>query len=392
MRKKKILCSVLLSILCWSGPSSAQGGPDLHYGLNTTPKSAVQDIQNAKALGIDTLRVVVWWQHLEPAPGRFVWDKLDQVIDQASSASIQILLQIMPTSDWGVEKSSQQRGSYHSASMPKDLAQWEAFMGALSARYKGRGVHYEIANEVNAEAFWSGTLEQYTGLLKSSYAAIKKQDPNAMVVPSAMGCGISRELADTPTGQASLKKQDEYLLAILKTRAFDVVNIHNYYYPSDIVANTFTFRSYLEHVAGLMKEAGVGGKAIWITEIGFVSRPTQAGKRMDQGSPEKQARWLEEAYTQASSLGVKRIFWLLIRDRQEAFFGSMGLSDSKGNKRLAWSIMKRITGFGIREIPSDSTAAPSGPSSRTTDSYAASSGKKHPVKKALSVLKKIVQR
>jgi hypothetical protein len=119
--------------------------------------------------------------------------------------------------------------------------------------------------------------------------------------------------------------------------------VHDYYFPSEIVANGFTFRSYLEHIRLLMKEAGVGSYPVWITETGFVSAPAEATGRVDGGTPEKQAKWLQEAYQQAFDLGVERVFWLLLQDRDEPYFGSMGLADARGNPRPAWKALQKLT-------------------------------------------------
>jgi len=139
-----------------------------------------------------------------------------------------------------------------------------------------------------------------------------------------------------------LKWHDKWLQAILSTRKFDVVNIHDYYFPSEIIANGLTFRGYLEHVQGVMKKSGLGDRPIWITETGFVSKPTETSGRTDQGSPEKQAKWLTEAYQQALEFGVEKIYWLLLNDRKEPYFGSMGLADAKGNPRPAWDALKEL--------------------------------------------------
>jgi hypothetical protein len=65
---------------------------------------------------------------------------------------------------------------------------------------------------------------------------------------------------------------------------------------------------------------------------------------MDQGSPEKQAKWLTEAYQQAFEFGVEKMYWLLLKDRKEKepYFGSMGLADAKGNPRPAWNALKEL--------------------------------------------------
>jgi hypothetical protein len=132
------------------------------------------------------------------------------------------------------------------------------------------------------------------------------------------------------------------LQPILSTKKFDVVNVHNYYFPSEIVANRLTFRSYLDHIHELIKKSGLGDRPIWITEVGYVSAPKEIAGRMDHGSYEKQAQWLKEAYQQAVELGVERIYWFLLRDSKEPYFGSMGLADAKGNPRPAWEALRQF--------------------------------------------------
>jgi hypothetical protein len=179
-------------------------------------------------------------------------------------------------------------------------------------------------------------------LLETGYDVIKKVDPQAKVLPSAMGCGSVRNFQLEGTRSKAWKWHDSWLQPILSTKKFDVVNIHNYYFPSDIIANGLTFRPYLEHIHELMEESKLGDRPIWITGIGYVSSPTNANGRMDSGSPEKQAEWLTQAYQQAFEFGVERIYWLLLQDRKEPYFGSMGLADAKGNPRPAWKALYQL--------------------------------------------------
>jgi hypothetical protein len=121
-----------------------------------------------------------------------------------------------------------------------------------------------------------------------------------------------------------------------------VVNVHNYYFPSEITVNGLTFQGYLQHIHDLMKASKLGDRPVWITETGFVSLPTNTGGRRDDGSNERQAVWLAEAYQQAFEFGVERVYWLLLRDRKEAYFGSMGLEDAKGDPRPSWNAFRRF--------------------------------------------------
>jgi exo-beta-1,3-glucanase (GH17 family) len=224
-----------------------------------------------------------------------------------------------------------------------DMKEWVYFVQILANRYQGQGINYEIESEVNETASWKGTQEEYLELLKAGYEAIKKADPKAKVLPSAIGCGITRDLQLGSGARDTWRWHDRWLQAILSSKQFDVVSVHDYYFPSEIVANGLTFRSYLEHIRDVMRKSGLGNVPIWITETGFVSLPGDAGGRMDNGSPEKQAKWLTEAYQQAFELGVERVYWSALRDRKELYFGSMGLADAKGDPRPAWNALSHFS-------------------------------------------------
>ncbi|MFP4037742.1 MAG: beta-galactosidase [Desulfobacteraceae bacterium] len=315
---------------------------ELDFGLCVTPTELQRDKHRIKELGITAVRLPAPWQFIEPEEGRFDWQRADSVIKELRGMGLQILLNVRSVSEWGTRKEAEKTGGYRSSSMPRDLGQWERFLGSLARRYKGMGVHYEIENEVSAEAFWSGSKAEYLELLERSYSVIKAEDPEALVLCAAMPCGITRDFSgpDHPQFRAL---HDDWLLSYLPSKAFDAVSVHNYYFPGGPVVNGFTFRTYQEHVQDLMRRAGVGGKRVWITEAGYVSQTTSARGRRDESSPGQQAEWIEEAVYQASKLGVERIFWILLRDRDEPYFGAMGLADSAGNPRPAWHVIQELS-------------------------------------------------
>jgi len=342
IRKLKIQIAV---ILLFSGlVFYAHSQETVHFGLNTTARNFSEEIKYALELGVGVVRLPLGWEMVQPRAEEFDWDITDRIVELAEVNQVEVLFIVRSISLWGTKELPQVREGmgYHSATMPVDLKQWERFVQALAARYQGRGVHYEIENEVSAPAFWQGTMEEYCELLKASYTAIKWADPQAIVLVAAMPCGISRNFTG-PEDEVFRKYHDDWLQAILFTKAFDVVSVHNYYFPSKIKANGFTFRSYLEHVHDLMKQAGVGDRPIWVTETGFISEPANASDRLDQGSLEQQANWLAEAYEQAFDFGVERVFWLLLRDRDEKYFSSTGLEDMQGKPRPAWDRLQQIT-------------------------------------------------
>lgn len=345
---RMILISTLFLLTLFFLSSTAYTVESKHYGLGAAPQQFKESMKGVEKLGLGIVRIPLHWQLVQPRQDEFNWNITDRMVEAARTKRIEILFTLRSISAWGTKKESKARGIYHTSSAPSDMKKWEQFMTSLASRYHGLGVYYEIENEVNAPAFWDGTVDEYLDLLKTSYKAIKSADPQTKVLPAAMACGVTRNFQRLANDTGASRRHDDSLKAILSTKAFDVVSVHDYYFPSDIVANGFTFRSYLEHIRNLMKETGVGGHETWITEIGYVSRPTDAAGRMDYGSPEKQAKWLVQAYQEAFALGVERIFWLLLRDRSESYFGSMGLVDSGGTPRPACKALVGLTQVNSR--------------------------------------------
>lgn len=312
-------------------------------GINTTFRTFREEIKSIQELGVGAIRVPLQWQLVRIQPNEYDWSTVDVLLKVAQSKQLEVLFSIRTTFRPIVTERSMRRSPTRSERSSIDKDEWVYFVRALANRYRGQGVTYEIENEVNDEGLWKGTQDQYLELLKAGYEAIKKADPNAVVLPSAMNCGILRNAQSGWVSEKDWKWHDGWLQRILSTRDFDVVNVHDYYFPSNIVANGLTFQSYLEHIHELMKKSGLGDRPLWITETGFVSHPADASGRMDGGSYEKQAAWLTEACQQGFKLGVQRIYWLLLGDRKGPYFGSMGLADAKGDPRPAWNAFRQFS-------------------------------------------------
>jgi hypothetical protein len=333
---------LLLSAFAFEAPARETG----RLGVNITLRTYEEELKYLSELGVGAIRVPLQWQFIKIRPGEYDWSDVDRFLKAAQAKQVDVLFTVRTTFQEKRTKSvsqwHRQRGSIQLNPPSMDMKEWIYFVEILANRYQGQGVNYEIESEVNEAASWKGTREEYLDLLKAGYEAIKKADPKVKVLPSAMGCGITRDVQLGSGDRNVWRWHDRWLQAILSTKQFDVVSVHDYYFPREINANGLTFRSYLEHIRDVMKKSDLGSLPIWITETGFVSLPTNAGGRMDNGSPEKQARWLTEAYQQAFELGAERIYWSLLRDSKTAYFGAMGLADAKGDPRPAWNALSQF--------------------------------------------------
>ncbi|HUL23980.1 MAG TPA: cellulase family glycosylhydrolase [Thermodesulfobacteriota bacterium] len=340
IRIRMFLIGIIL--LTSVAPFNAHAEETCRLGINTTFRTLREEIKSIEGLGVRTIRVPLEWQRAKVQPGEYDWSTIDRVLQEARTRNIEVLFTIRTLFKEAGKGWKPKRGVIELNPEPMNKKEWVHFVEALADRFRGQGVVYEIENEVNEASLWKGTVEQYVELLGNGYDVIKKADPSAKVLPSAMRCGILQNSQPGWAGEKAWKWHDGWLKPILSAKKFDMVNVHNYYFPSDITANGLTFRSYLLHIRELMKGSGLGERPIWITETGFVSLPTDASGRIDDGSYEKQARWLTEAYQQAVEFGAERVYWRFLRDSKEAYFGSMGLEDGKGNPRPSWNAFRQL--------------------------------------------------
>jgi len=303
----------------------------------------IPELDKAKTINIKAIRTPLRWGEIEPENDNFNFSKFDEIVDEAYESDLKLVFTVRALSSWATVEPPSEQGGYLSSSMPSDMSEWNEFLGAVVNRYKNRDVDisYEIENEVNADAFWKGTIDDYVLLLEQSYTIIKSIDPDIIVLASSLACGITKDIPSAGYDQFRASYQAD-LEKIINSDSFDVLSVHNYYFP-DHEANGITFQGYLELTNEVMDYNSVS-KPIWITESGYVSTTTSVGSRTDYGSLENQANWLEQAYTYADEQGIERIFWIILEDRDEPYFGSMGLLSNDGSKRASGEAFEELAG------------------------------------------------
>jgi len=349
-----VICMLVLGS---AAPAAAQAGsvgqaqaddraplakpPDNRTGINPwEPQAFLSNTPGFVSTNVGSIRIDLPWQQVQPRPGVFVWENVDKVVDAAQANRMDVLITLRAISSWGTKSPMNPHDIYHGASLPLDMGNWETFVSAMALRYRGRNVAYEIENEPNSK-FWGGTMDDYLTLLKASYAAITRSDPQARVLSGALACHIAFDFRDAAVVHKQNELLDTWQKAILATRAFNAIAVHDYYFPDGAV-NGWTFATYLAHIQDLARATACDKCRIWITETGYVSRPQKVGSRLDPGSPQNQAQWARQAFQQAFDLGVERVYWLFLKDHAIGqYFDSMGLLDASGNPRPAFSVIAR---------------------------------------------------
>lgn len=145
------------------------------YGHFEVP--AVRFLPDLRALGGSRTKIYVFWQQLEPEPGRFDWSATDAFVEQLASPD-EGLIAVYSSSMWATRTPS----AMLPPSPARDLEAYRRFIGALVRRYRGRVRYWQNDCEPNNPVFWAGSAEEYAVQLRAFSAAVRAADADAVVV------------------------------------------------------------------------------------------------------------------------------------------------------------------------------------------------------------------
>jgi hypothetical protein len=194
-------------------------------------------------------RLSIQWKAWEPSPGKLAsWEvaRTDRAIELTRQSKVHVLLDVLNAPAWASSTDTDGLGN-----VPRDPAAFAKFMALVASRYRGVVDGYEVWNEPDISRFWNGgpNAAQYTALLKAGYAAVKQQDPRALVVSA----GLSWDY-------------DRYLSAMYRAGAkgsFDVLALHPY--------STKSLSSWIGSIRQARRTQLANGdqRPIWLTEFGL---------------------------------------------------------------------------------------------------------------------------
>jgi hypothetical protein len=128
------------------------------------------------------------WSEMQPQRGEFDWSVLDRHVSAAESRGLPALFVFGGTPRWaspGGPAGPYPDGS--TAAPPDALADWDAFVGALSQRYRGRIEAYELWVLANDRRFYAGSVEMMVEMTRRASQIIRATDPKATLVCPGMG-------------------------------------------------------------------------------------------------------------------------------------------------------------------------------------------------------------
>lgn len=160
-------------------PDPPLRGIDASTGLAALPVDVlVEDLDRAAALGVNAVRVPVFWSWLEPEAGGLDptrAEKVDTLLTAARKQGVGVVLLPFFTPCWASTLPLGPVGECnpeHVLYPPQDPASYGAFVGRLVDRWGAGLSGLEVWNEPNNQGFWRGSPFQYVELVEAAAEAV----------------------------------------------------------------------------------------------------------------------------------------------------------------------------------------------------------------------------
>jgi len=250
------------------------------------------------------------WKDVNPARDVFDWSVLDMRVAQAEATGAQPMLVLGLTPQWAASdpNAGDPRWGLGTASPPRNIENWKAYVQAVVNRYGSRIAAYEVWNEANLQTFWTGSYDQLAELTKTAYDIIKSKNSNALVLMASTTTRLVSPAAKFTTG---------YLSALGAVgNPFDGYTIHTY--PAgDIsfdgisaqrISDIKAWQTAVVRAVG--PDSALLDRLVFDTEVnyGLAGPGSRAGTHFTDAQG---ATLLEQTYRDSAALGIDATFWYL---------------------------------------------------------------------------------
>lgn len=331
------LLTLATAAACPSPAAAAEPG----VGLNSVSGGQIAQV---KALGTHWVRMFVSWRTLQPTAGPIAPSSLasyEQLFKQLP-AGTKVILDVFGTPQW-------ETGSGDEHAPPANPRDYARFLATLAQRFAGHVAAYEIWNEEDAPAWWTGGPDPgaYAQLLKATYPAVKSADPGATVV---LGGLTGNDFAFLEGVYQAGGKGSFDAVGVHTDTACNRLSPYEFLRGADNRLITDSFLAYREVHSTML--ANGDDKPIWMTELSWrttsaiCAEGAWAGQTAAGVAEDRQATFLRQAYhCLAQDPYVRVALWFPIQDESAVV---SGLVRADGSRKPAFAAMRAYAGEGDR--------------------------------------------
>lgn len=277
--------------------------------------------------GIRWMRFFPEWQTLEPQHGQFNWEPADKLVANCKENHIRVAGVFCFLAPWASADGGTRKFPI------KDIQYWRDYVSASVTRYRKDIKYWEVYNEFNG-SFGDAKNKPatYAELVRESYLAAKKADPQSMI-------GISCANFDLGFFDAAIKAG--------AAGHFDYVCVHPYENLGALVDGNE--QGYLSLTASIRKMLADNNQKtdmpLWITEFGF-----QSAVGPDPARDALQADILVKGYVLSLAAGFQKVFWFEARGPAYGHGMDHGIIREDWTLRPCYGALKNMTGL-LGETP-----------------------------------------
>jgi|SRR5215203_1355133 len=380
MTKKTAALSLTLALISATAfATTAQAVPPRFWGVVPQSTLGSEQFQRLGKGGVESVRIPVGWADLQPQEGGQInWGGVDEVVEKAARAGIDVLPTITGAPTWAVPTASVPGGggSKASARLPVKGAAataWKALLAEAAARYGPNGSFWtshpgvpvqpirtwQIWNEPNFKYFVAKpNPAEYGKLVKLSNSALKSVDSGAQVVLAGLfsqpkgGRYVrvvnGKKKVVNPTNvnyYASYFLEQMYKANPGIKSKFAGVSLHPY------TGSWKYLTPEIEEVRKVLTANGDGRKGLFITEIGWSSGPPSSdGSNSFAKGPAGQARELKLSFrllrSKQRAWRIQRLYWFSVDDAANVcnFCDGSGLFGPGFTPKKSWFEFVKFTG------------------------------------------------
>jgi hypothetical protein len=261
--------------------------PRTFFGMHIHRPHTIWPSLNGSLGAVRIWDTAAQWADVNPAKGVFQWAVLDYHVSRARAHGADVIMTLGRTPRWASARPTEPSAYGPGQAAEPALDQyWQDWVRAVATRYQGKIRYWEIWNEPNDPAFFSGSAEKLVDLSRQAYTILKTSDPQNQV------------LSPSPYEISYL----DYYLSLGGGAVADVIGYHFYLDEApEALANW-----YIPRVWAVLEAHGQAAKPLWNTEGGYL-RPVIPGPKTL--SDDLGAAYLARTYLLNWAGGVSRFYF-----------------------------------------------------------------------------------
>ena len=346
--------------------------PSRFWGVVPQAVPGPEGLERLHRGGARAIRVPVSWPAVAPwRHGGADWAGVDALVEAAARAGLELLPTLHGAPRWAVREvavpgtAGAARAPAHLPAGGRAAAGWKRFVREAVARYGFGGSfwsehpdvprrpirYWQIWNEPNFKYFVARPDPvEYGRLVNLSRRAMRAADPRSQLVLAGLFARPAEALRGYRPPRAYTAA--EFLRRMYRgtpgvRHRFDAVALHPY-------SGRFQdLGPQLRELRRVLRQAGDRRKPVWITELGWSSRPPTRGNSFAKGW-RGQARQLAGAFSllrrNQREWNLRRVYWFSVDDQRGTcnFCDGSGLFAAGFRPKPSWHAFVRFAGGTVR--------------------------------------------